>query len=296
MLRAPMVAEAMKSAPGAMQAQTTLALKMLQGIEKIQLSIRQAQGTQPSRSQGSGSKDAEMLVLITGQIDPTLRQAIDQQGTANAMTARQIAPNVLLLGKNAQLESATKRMEEAPLTGELDGLSESDIWIGGDTAMVASMGNSASGMPGVDSLKRFSLGIDVGDPFGLSVNLMSANDAGADQLLSLYNLAVAANSSKTPAEFAPLLDRIRVEKHGSEIQFRFSAPVAMIQTAFAKSQALQNLGSTTALPAGLSGLLVGAHGGPATGSSATSFPHPEQPGKIMIYGLDEGPREVGAPR
>jgi hypothetical protein len=320
MLRSPMVIDAIKNAPGAAQLQISLGLKMIQGIEKVQIAVRQGPGGTTSAKAGPKSttsapgseNNPDMLVLITGQLDPTLQQTIMQQSATNAMAARQIAPDVLLLGKTPQVESAIKRMTGAPVGGDDDSLSDSDLWISGDAAQMTApvnRGNAAQpddpswaqsavmAMHGVDTLKRFSLGLNVRDPFELSVNLQAANEAGADQLLGLYNTAMAANSGKTPDEFAPLVDRVRVGRQGSEIQFRFSAPVAMLQTAFAKSQALRDLGSNPALPAGLSGMLGGGSAGIGPARSATRAPQaaPAPQGKIMIYGLDDGPREVGAP-
>jgi len=296
-LRLPAVADAMKNAPSATQAQMSLGLKMIQGIEKVQMSVRPTPGNTAGNT--PANKDADILMLVTGQLDPQLSQLITQQGSAKAMVSRQVAPNVLLLGKAAHVELAARRMLGAPLTGAPDSLSESDIWIGGDAALMNSLGKGASAPPGLDALKKFSLGVNIGDPFDLNINLLSANEAGADKLLSLYNLAMASVSGQTPKEFAPLVERIQAGKQGNEVRFHFSAPVAMLQAAFANSQALQGAGSAAGLSPALAGLFGGAAtsftGAPSPAPVPESAPSPKKPGKITIYGLDEGTREIVVP-
>jgi hypothetical protein len=292
-LRSPMIAEAIKNAPSAQQAQMNAGLKMIQGIEKVQLSIHQV----------PGQKDPDVLALVTGQLDPFLSQLMTQQGKDKSMVSRQIAPNVLLLGKPAHVEMASRRLLIPALPAGADSLSDNDIWISGDTAFMNSAGKGAPTPPGLDALKKFSLGLNLRDPLDLNINLLSNNEAGADKLISLYNLGMAASAAQTPAELAPLVDRIRVEKQGSEVKLRFSAPVAMLKTAF-NGTALKNLGSAAGLPPAVTGLITGGTANPAAAPvvmasevpQPAAAPAPKPRGKIMIYNLDDGPREVGAPR
>ncbi len=125
----------MNNATSSARTQAILSLKMIQHVERVQLAVRQA----------PGSKDPDILVLITGQLEPMLRQIITQLGSEKAMASREISPNVLLFGKAAQVELAARRMMGAPLTGAPDSLSESDIWISGDTVLMNSMGEKRFG-------------------------------------------------------------------------------------------------------------------------------------------------------
>jgi len=124
------------------------------------------------------------------------------------------------------------------------------------------------------------------------------NEDGAGKLVALYNL-MAAQAAQTP-DAAQLMNFAKVDQQGPEIHFRFAAPLAMLQ-----SQMKSATGGTGAtgldlgsgrLPAlmGMLGMSTPAKSAaPATPVSTPAPVAPQNPGKIMIYGLDDGPKEVG---
>jgi hypothetical protein len=135
--------------------------------------------------------------------------------------------------------------------------------------------------PGIDSLKSFSLGINFGENLELAANFSTTDAAGAGKLLALYNLAMS-QAPQTP-ENSKLLESTKVEQEGAMLHFHFSAPSSAIEESLAKGSGQ--------LP-GLMGMFGGQSGGAPV--EPVPVPKPAQTGKIMIYGLDDGPHEVGA--
>ena len=245
---------------------------------------------------------------------------LTQQSKDNAFVSRQIASNAILFGKAAGIEQAMRRMSGASAPFIANELSSSDLWIAGDTGLLRSTANTAlhAGGPlpaGLDSLKRFALGANFRDPVQLNLNLSMLNEDDARKLLAMYQLLVAQARSQTP-EAEELARATKVDVQGSEVHFRFSASVSLLQSQLMKAGmaagAAGDLGSG-ALPALMSRFGMGPAAQPAATSAAPApagmrpavVPTvseiappvtPQKPGKIMIYGLEDGPREVGAPK
>jgi hypothetical protein len=282
-MRSPLVVEALNqlfAGPGgADRAKIEPVLKMVSTIERVQVSARAT----------PGKNDPDVLILVTGNLDAIVRQMLTQQSKDNTMVSREVAPNAILFGKATVIDLAARRMSgiSAPPTGDLSG---NDLWIAGDVGLfnMGSKGAITGVPPGLDALKHFSLGMNLRDPVELSVNLSMMNEDGAQKMMALYTLA-SAQAAQTP-DAAVLASATKVERQGTEIRFRFSAPSTMLQSQ------MKSAGSDPARLAGLMGMLGMAAPGaqrPAPKPSGQTAP-PENSGKIMIYGLDDGPREVGA--
>jgi len=264
-----------QNVPGPNQAIAAMALKTLATIDRVQVSLRMP-------PDGKGSPDA--LLLLTGELDPNIRQMLTQ--TSKGTVARQVAPKALLLGDALVVDQAVRRMALPAAPAFTDRLSTSDIWIGGEMAQMAMLAKTP--LPqGLEALKRFSLGINFGENLEMAANLSMADAAGAGKLLAFYNMAMA-QAPQTP-ENSKLMEGIKAEQEGPVLHFHFSAPASALQEGLAKAQGAGQL-------PGLMGMMFGAQP-PASKEEAVPVPKPApKPAKIMIYGLDDGPREVGAPK
>jgi hypothetical protein len=193
-----------------------------------------------------------------------------------------------------------------------DDLSSSDLWIAGDTGLLRSAASSSltagAALPaGLNTLKRFALGLNFRDPVQLNMNLSMLNEGEARKMLAMYQLLVA-QAADSP-DSAELIRAAKVNVDGAEVHFRFSASVSTLQAQIKKSGLAAGAGSADARAGALATLMsrfgMGtASGGvsaapsvaPAVSSTFARPATPQTPGKIMIYGLDDGPREVGSPK
>jgi hypothetical protein len=273
------------------RAKIDLILKMVGTVDRVQVSLRSTQV----------KNDPEFLVLVTGNLDAMVRQILTQQSKGSTVVSREIASNAILFGKGALIDQAVKRMSGTTSPFIATELSSSDLWVAGDTGLLQSSTNGPL-PPGVDSLKRFSLGLNFRDPVELNMNLSMLNEDGAGKLVAMYNL-LTAQAVQTP-ESAELVKAAKVDQKGSEIHFRFSAPLAMLQSQVKSATGGAGAGGLD-LGAGRLPALMGVLGmtppasSPGVKATSVSAPAPapsapQNPGKIMIYGLDDGPREVGS--
>jgi hypothetical protein len=275
-------------------------LKMVGSVDRVQISLAAA----PPKEAGP-----DYLILITGNLDPLVRLMLTQQSKDKTVVYREIASNALLFGKTAAVDLAAQRMSGATAPFIADELSSSDLWVAGDTRLL----KSASGMstsplpPGLDAIKRFALGLNFRDPVQLNANLSMLNEDEARKMLAMYQL-LTAQAADSP-ESAELVRATKASVQGAEVHFRFSASVSMLQGQMKKSGIAAGAVSADAR-AGALATLMGRFGMGQAGGGASAAPSvataasptvvapvaPKTPGKIMIYGLDDGPREVGSPR
>ena len=275
-------------------------LKMVGSVDRVQISLTGAPKTEVK-------SDPDYLILITGNLDPFVRLMLTQQSKDNTVVSREIAPNAILFGKAAAVDLAAQRMSGATAPFIADELSSSDLWIAGDTRLLRSAsGMSPNGLPpGLDTIKRFALGLNFRDPVQLNANLSMLNEDEAKKMLTMYQL-LAAKAADSP-DSAELVKAVKASVQGAEVHFRFSASLSMLQGQMKKS----GIGAAAAsddVRAGALATLMSRFGmGPSSAPQATpsiapvapaAAPRvvPPPPGKIMIYGLDDGPREVGAPK
>jgi hypothetical protein len=153
---------------------------------------------------------------------------------------------------------------------------------------------------GLNTLKRFALGLNFRDPVQLNMNLSMLNEEEARKMLAMYQLLVS-QAADSP-ESAELVKAARVNVQGSEIHFRFSASVSMLQGQMKKSGLGAGAVSADARAGALATLMSrfgmgmasgGVSAAPSLAPAVVPQAQPQTPGKIMIYGLDDGPREVG---
>lgn len=278
-------------------------LKMVGSVDRMQISLAAA----PPKEEGP-----DYLILITGNLDPFVRLMLTQQSKDNKVVSREIAPNAILFGKVTAVDLAAQRMSGVTAPFIADELSSSDVWIGGDTRLLKSAsGMSTSPLPlGLDTIKRFALGLNFRDPVQLNANFSMLNETEAKKMLSMYQL-LAAQAADSP-DSAELVKAAKASVEGAEVHFRFSASLSMLQGQMKKSGVGAAAASADVRSGALASLMsrfgMGAASGgsgapqaaPSTAPSialpAVQQAAPPAPGKIMIYGLDDGPREVGAPK
>jgi hypothetical protein len=264
------------------KAKIDLAVKMIGSVDRVQLSLK---------SNPAKPSEPDYLVLVTGQLDSTLRQLLAEPAKEGSVVSRQLSSSAVLFGKSEAIELAARRASGVSAPAIADELSSSDLWVSGETNLLTA--NSKGPLPpGLDELRKFSFGMSFRDPIELKANLAMASDAGAGKLLALLNLGMM--QAGQTAEAADWLKATKLTQAGSQVQFRFSAPAAMVAQNLAKAQGLRESAGSQ-LPPGLLSMM-GIQPAAAPAPVAEPAAPPQNPGKIMIYGLDEGPREVGAPK
>jgi len=273
------------------KAKIDFALKMIGSVDRVQLSLK-SNPVKPS--------EPDYLVLITGQLDSFLRQILSEPTKQGAVVSRQLNPNALLFGKPQAIDLALRRASGTVAPAIADELSSSDLWVSGETNLLTA--NQKGPLPpGLDELRKFSLGMNFRDPIELKANLALASDAGAGKLLALLNLGMLnlgmMQAGQAP-EAADLLKAMKLTQAGPQVQLRFSAPAAMVAQNLAKAQGLRASAGSQLPPGLLTMMGIPPTAAPAVTPAPAVEPvaPPQNPGKIMIYGLDDGPREVGAPK
>jgi hypothetical protein len=267
------------------KAKVDLILKMVGTVERVQVSLRSTQV----------KNDPDYLILVTGNLDGMVRQMLTQQSKGANVVSREVSPGAILFGKPAVIDQAVRRMSGTISPYVPSDLSSSDLWIAGETNLLQANTNGPL-PPGADALKHFALGMNFRDPMELNANFSMLNVDGAEKLIAMYNLLVA-QAGQTP-EAAALVNLAKVDRQGTEVHFRFSAPLAMLQSQMKTASQGAGAGQMPAL-LGMLGMSSPAATAPSAAAPAAPAPIPVQsdppkPGKIMIYGLDDGPREVGA--
>ncbi len=262
-LKAPSVIQALRQ-QGKDQPQVQLMLALVSSVDRISISARQ---------KGKDPKDSDVLVLVTGSFDPsTIQSLFPSKGTSQV---KQVGPHAILVGDGPSFAQAVQRMAGAAENKPLDELDQSDIWIAGSSELMASQ-QTAQVPPALKALRMFSLGVNLGDSPEVNVVLGATDSPGAAQLLSAIREMLGPPGKALEAK----LD-------GAKIRMHYVLPPEMMR--FAQSQAASVSFADQLQP--FMGML-GLPGSSGAAPPAKAPPPPSNGGKIMIYGLDDGPREV----
>jgi hypothetical protein len=273
-LKSPAVAKALQQVgdqPDSQQkAQMQFAMGLLSTIDRIAISARQT-GATPG-------KDSDALILVSGSFDAkTVQGFFPSSGTTQA---RQVGAGTVLIGQGASFTQALRRMSQGAAAAAGDGLEQSDIWIAGGPGLLKA---ASQAPPAFQSLRGFSVGLNFGDVPELNMLLSAADAAGAAEVLAGFH-ELMSKAIEAPETAALLEKALDMRQEGAQIHFRLVATPGLMQAA--QSQAA----SSGPLPASLQPLL-GMLGLSGAGTSAGA-PAPANGGKIVIYGLDDGPHEV----
>jgi hypothetical protein len=208
-------------------------------------------------------KDQDVLVLVTGSFDPSSIQALFP--SSGASQVKQVGPHAILIGEGESFTQAVQRMAGLAPVGPSGELEQSDIWLAGSAALMSLQQVLPMAPPAFKAMRAFSFGLNLGDSPELNVVLNADGADGAAQMLSALRDILG-----------PPGQALEGRQDGAKIRLHFLLPPEVMRAA--QSQAASSSFAEQLQP--LMGMLGLAGAAPANG------------GKIMIYGLDDGPREV----
>jgi hypothetical protein len=266
-LRSPAFAAAMKQSqaqmPKEQQAAVQQVLGLVSTIERISISARQK--TVP--------KDSDVLVLVSGSFDPkTVQQFFPSKGTSQV---RQIGPNALLIGETASFAAALRRVE-GPASTFHNEFEQSDIWLDVGPRILTQPHNAQT-PPAFRNIQAISLGLNLTESPELNLSLRATDAASAQQMLTGIQ-ALMALAVPAPKESELLNTALQMRLEGDRLRVHFVAPPELMRAA--QQQAASGAIPQLELLRGMLGL------------SSAPAKEPDTGGKIVIYGLDGGPREV----
>lgn len=280
-LRSPAVTNAILQAslqaPKEQTAKIQEILGILGSIERISVSARQ-----------KTAKDSDALVLVTGTFDPKwLQEFFPSKGTSQV---RQVGPRSVLMGEGASFTQAARRMA-GPAVAAPGELEQSDIWIEAGPGILKQQ-QSQQTPPAFRNIQALSLGMNLTESPEINLILRASDAASAQQLLTGIQ-GMMALAIPSPKDATLLTRALQMRQEGDRIRLHFVAPPELMQ--MAQAQAASGALAEQLQP--LLGLL-GVSGGAAPAAGARPTPPepqvvvPDTGGKIIIYGLENGPREV----
>jgi hypothetical protein len=279
-LKSPTITAMVKKAeegPQDQSAQVHFVLGLLSSIDRVSISARQ------TSSASLASKDSDALVLVTGSFDPSsIRSMFPSTGAGQV---KQVGPHAILIGQGASFTQAVQRMAGPALARPSDELEQSDIWIAGSSALL-SQPTSQTVPPAFKAMRGFSLGMNLGESPEASMILTATTPAAATQMLTAFQEMVGPLRG-TPQAATFLENALQMKQDGAKVRLHFLAPPELMR--MAQAQAASGSFVEQLQP------LMGMLGLPGSSGAATPAKTPAPPsngGKIMIYGLDDGPHEV----
>jgi hypothetical protein len=185
-------------------AQVQLVLDLLSSVERISISARQT------------GKDQDVLVLVTGNFDPSSIQAMFP--SRGASQVKQLDPRTILIGEGESFTQAVQRMAGLAPSGSSDELEQSDIWIAGSSALT-SFQQAAPMAPAFQAMRTFSFGLNLGDSPAINVVL---NADGAD--------AAAHMLSALREMLGPLGQALETQQDGAKVKLHFPLSPDMLRS------------------------------------------------------------------
>ncbi len=303
-LNSPAIAKAIdqgkaQAKDNAMQIQLVLA--MLRTVDRIAVSARQKLGP-GGKANASSAPDMDVLAQVTGSFDPQLIAGFfPSTGTSKVKI---VGPHTLLIGEGDSFAQATERMASgAPMPG--DEMEKSDIWLSASSSFLAKQaaassqaGNAAVQQtpPVFQSLHDVSLGLNLGEAPEINMLLTTTDAAAAGEMLKTFQDGIGQLAQATPMA-GVAAKALSMKQDGSRVRLHFVVPPELLAMG---QQLAQQQAASGGLPAQLTPLLgMLGLGGPASAakppaSAVTPVAPPQNGGKIVIYGLDGGPKEIPA--
>jgi hypothetical protein len=289
LLKSPVIAAMKEQAPKESQAQIGMAVAMLSTIDRVSFSARQ---TAPGAGNTGTASDADVLVLISGGFDAQFLQSMLGAGGPQA---KQVDPHTVLVGQGPSFTQALARLSGKAPDGASsnDELEPSDLFIDGDLTRLSQQQGQPTPPP-LQNVRRFSLGMNMGENVDLSLILTTADAADVQLLMKTFH-DLMAQGGTTPEMASMLAKALDMRQDGAKLRVHFVPPPEMIQAA---QQAAAGGDPTGGSLASIQPLLnmLGMGGGPAATPAKPTEPPPANGGKIMIYGLDGGPKEIKPPK
>jgi hypothetical protein len=262
-----------------------MVMGMLSSIERISLSMRQV--APPAKPDGGAApaSDPDLLILVSGGFDPSLLQAMMGPG---GPTMKQVDAHTVLVGQGDSYAQALQRLSGPARSGSADELERSDIWIDGDLARLTQQQGQAA-PPGFENVRRLSLGMNLGENVDFNLILTASDSPAAQVLLTTVKTLIAA-SGQSPDTEKMLAKALDIRQDGAKLRVHFVPPPEMIKAAQDQA-ASPDLGNSFSALQPLMGLF-GMGGGNTGATAAPAQPPPSNGGKIIINGLDDGPRVI----
>ena len=290
-LNSPVIAKAIQQSKSQAKnnaMQIELVLAMLKTVDRISLSVRQK-----AAHVGKAAADMDVLVQLTGAFDPQLIAGFFP--SAGSAKVKVVGPHTLLIGDGDSFTRAAERIA-AGAPAPAGPMEQSDIWLSASPSFLA---QQASGVnqplpPLFQSLREVSMGLNLGDVSEINMLLNAADSTSATEILKTFQDAIGQMALANPMA-GTAAKALIMRQDGSTVRLHFVVPPELM--ALGQQLALQQAASG-GLPAQLMPLLgTFGLGGPASsGKPPTSAIAPEPPpqngGKIVIYGLDDGPKEL----
>jgi hypothetical protein len=291
LLNSPAIAKAIEQ--GKAQAknntmQIELVLALLKTVDRISVSVRQKAG--PG---GNAAGDMDVLVQVTGSFDPQLIAGFfPSTGTSKVKV---VGPHTILIGEGDSFTAAQERMYGAPVP--VDELEQSDLWVSASSRFLdeqmSGVGHQAT-PPFLKGFRGLSMGLNFGVAPEINLLLTASDAAGAGEMLKIFQDGIAQVAPMYPTAGAAAKAMV-LTQDGSRLRLHFVVPPELV--AMAQQQAAS--GDLAAQLAPLLGGLGTGGLGPATptkrpAGAITPVPPPQNGGKIIIYGLDDGPKELPA--
>jgi hypothetical protein len=253
-----------------------------QRLPESQATLDKTLGPRPDISHVSFSlrqngQDPDVLVLINGSMD----EAAVAKALQSKLQVRRIDLNAVLLGNGPSLDAAVRRLSrpalplQAPLFQQGKALAAAhDSWMAGSMPSVAQTAMLQAVVRG------FSLGLDLRQDVRMELNVNFANAQLAQDIVQ------RVRASKADLPPGASLD---IHATGSAARFLFAMDGAHVQQAVADAMA----GGLNAQLGSLFGAPDFAQAGAAPAATPKPAPIPAPARKsVVIYGLDDGPREV----
>jgi hypothetical protein len=288
LLNSPAVAKAIEQSKAQAKGnamQVELVLAILRQMDRVSVSARQ-----------KTPNDMDVLVQVTGSFDPQVIAGFFP--STGPSKVKVVGPHAILIGEGDSFAQAAERMAAAPASGPAGDLEQSDVWMFVSSHFLAQQA-AASGAAGATQmppvfkgLDDLSVGINFGDAPEINVLLTGIDEASAGEMLKTFQMSVGQLAQLNPMASAAA-KALSMQQNGSKIRMHYVVPPELV--AMAQQQAAS--GDFAAQLAPLFGNLgIGGFGGPAAAKkpagAITAEPPPQNGGKIKIYGLDDGPKEV----
>jgi hypothetical protein len=257
---------------------------MLSGIDRVSFSARQ---TPPKPGVPASAADADALVLINGTFDAQMLKLMFGGG-GGAMQIKQIDPRTMLIGTEPSFTQALTRLSGPANAASSVELESSDLFMEGDLTRLAQQ--QAQPTPAaLQNVRRFAMGMNAGENVEFSLVLTAADPSDVEFLMKTFH-DLMAQAGQTPENAAMIAKAFDLRQDGAKLRIHFVPTPEMIKTA----QQAAASGDTSNAFAGFQPLLgmLGMPGAAPAPPVKSSIAPPSNGGKIMIYGLDGGPKEI----
>jgi hypothetical protein len=261
--------------------QIELALAMLKTVDRISVSVRQ-----PAASGGKAS-DMDVLVQVTGAFDSQLIAGFfPSTGTSKVKV---VGPHTLLIGDGDSFAQAAERMQTGVRIPN-DELEKSDIWFSASSSFLAQAGAASpvGNLSVFQGLQRLSVGLNLSDSPEFNMLLTATDSAAASEMLKTFQTGAVQLAQFNPMA-SDAAKTLSMKQDGASIRLHFVVPPAIVALA---QQQVESGGMPAQLATLLGGFGMGGFATKPPAGAITPEPPPRNGGKIVIYGLDDGPKVI----